>query len=260
MNKVYPSDLTDSQWHLIKDFFPKPKPTGRPRENEFRLVINGILYITKTGVPWRYMPKEYPVWGTVYDYFRQWRNDGLWRRIHDTLRAKLRVKKGRHKHATAGAIDSQSVKTTAVSGIRGFDAGKKILGRKRHILVDTAGLLILVAVTAASVQDRDGARVLLKRLRGTGKKLRKIWVDGGYRGELLEWVKTKFKFILEVVLRCDEQKGFVVLPRRWVVERTFAWLGNNRRLSKDYERLTETSEAFVQIAMMRLMLLRLKPK
>lgn len=151
------------------------------------------------------------------------------------------------------------MKTTAVSGIRGFDAGKKINGRKRHILVDSVGLLILVAVTAASVQDRDGARVLLKRLRGTGKKLRKIWVDGGYRGELLEWVKARFKFILEVVLRSDEQKGFVVLPRRWV-ERTFAWLGNNRRLSKDYERLTETSEAFVQIAMMRLMLLRLKPK
>jgi putative transposase len=162
--------------------------------------------------------------------------------------------------ATAGAIDSQSVKTTAVPSIRGFDAGKKINGRKRHILVDTLGLLILVAVTAASVQDRDGARVLLKRLRGTGKKLRRIWVDGGYRGSLLEWVKARFKFILEVVLRSDEQKGFVVLPRRWVVERTFAWLGNNRRLSKDYERLTETSEAFVQIAMMRLMLLRLKPK
>ncbi len=260
MHKIYPSDLTDSQWHLIKDFFPEPKPTGRPRENDFRRVVNGIFYITKTGVPWRYLPKAYGKWGTVYDYFRKWRNDGLWRLIHDTLRAKLRVKKGRHKHATAGAIDSQSVKTTAVASIRGFDAGKKINGRKRHILVDTLGLLILVAVTAASVQDRDGARVLLKRLGGTGKKLRKIWVDGGYRGELLDWVKTRFKFILEVVLRSDNQKGFVVLSRRWVVERTFAWLGNNRRLSKDYERLSETSEAFVQIAMMRLMLLRLKPK
>lgn len=198
--------------------------------------------------------------GTIYDYFRQWREDGRWKRLHDTLRVAVRVKKGRHKHATAGAIDSQSVKTTAVSGIRGFEAGKKINGRKRHILVDTLGLLILVVVTAASVQECDGARVLFKRLGGTGKKLRKIWVDGGYRGELLKWVQSKFKFILEVVLRSDAQKGFVVLPRRWVVERTFAWLLNNRRLSKDYERLTETSEAFVQIAMMRLMLLRLKPK
>ena len=260
MNKFYPSDLTDSQWNLIKDFFPAPAQTGRPRENQFRAVVNGILYITKTGVPWRYLPKEYPVWGTVYDYFRQWRLNGLWKRIHDTLRAAYRVKKGRHKHATAGSLDSQSVKTTSVAGVRGFDAGKKINGRKRHILVDTLGLLILVAVTAASVQDRDGARLLLSRLRGTGKKLRKIWVDGGYRGELLEWVKSKFKFILAVVLRSDSLAGFVILPRRWVVERTFAWLGNNRRLSKDYERLPETSEAFVQIAMMRLMLLRLSPK
>lgn len=206
MNKVYPSDLTDSQWNLIKDFFPLPKPTGRPRSIEFRLVVNGILYITKTGVPWRYMPKEYPKWGTIYDYFRGWRKDGRWKRIHDTLRAALRVKKGRHKHATAGAIDSQSVKTAAVPSIRGFDAGKRIMGRKRHILVDTLGLLILVAVTAASVQDRDGARVLLKRFSGTGKKLRRIRVDGGYRGELLKWVKSRFKFILEVVLRSDEQK------------------------------------------------------
>jgi putative transposase len=210
-------------------------------------------------MPWRYLPPQYPCWGTVYDYFRKWCKDNLWLKVHDTLRATLRIKKGRHKHATAGAIDSQSVKTTAVGGVRGFDAGKKINGRKRHILVDTMGLLILVRVTVASVQDRDGAKLLLNRLTGTGKKLRKIWVDGGYRGELLEWVQARFKFILEVVLRSDQQKGFVVLPRRWVVERTFAWLNNYRRLSKDYERLPETSEAFIQIAMMRLMLLRLYP-
>jgi putative transposase len=259
VKKLYPSDLTDSQWNHIKDLFPMPKATGRPRENEFRRVVNGILYIAKTGVPWRYLPKAYGKWGTLYDYFRQWRITGLWKRIHDTLRSQLRVKKGRHKHATAGAIDSQSVKTTAVAGIRGFDAGKKITGIKRHILVDTMGLLIFVLVTAASVQDRDGAKLLLKRLGGNAKKLRKIWVDGGYRGKLLEWVKARFKFVFEVVLRSDKQKGFEVLPRRWVVERTFAWLNNYRRLSKDYERLTETGEAFIQIAMMRLMLLRLKP-
>jgi putative transposase len=151
VNKVYPSDLTDSQWNLIKDFFPSPKATGRPRENEFRLVVNGILYITKTGIPRRYMPKQYPRWERFMIIFGQWRKNGLWRRILDQLRAALRVKKGRHKHATAGAIDSQSVKRTAISGIRGFDAGKKINGRKRHISVDTLGLLILVAVTAASV-------------------------------------------------------------------------------------------------------------
>lgn len=260
MNKLYPSDLTDSQWNFIKDFLPLPKPTGRPRENDFRLVVNAILYLTKTGVPWRYLPAEYPCWGTVYDYFRRWRKDGTWQRIHDTLRAKLRQKSGRHKHATAGAIDSQSVKTTAVAGLRGFDAGKLINGRKRHVLVDTLGLLLLVVVTAASVQDRDGAKLLCRKLGGNAKKLRKIWVDGAYRGELLNWVATRFKFVLSVVLRSDKEKGFVVLPRRWVVERTLAWLNNNRRLSKDYERLPETSEAFVQLAMTRLMLQRLQPK
>ena len=169
----------------------------------------------------------------------------------------MRQRAGRHKHPTAGCLDSQSVKTTAFAGTRGYDAGKKINGSKRHILVDTMGLLLAVVVTAASVQDRDGARLLLARLGGACKKLRLIWVDGGYRGQLLEWAVAHCRFHLQVVLRSDDQKGFAVLPRRWVVERTLAWLNHHRRLNKDYERLPSTRETFVYIALIRIMLRRL---
>lgn len=259
MNKTYPTDLTDSQWHHIKDFFELPKRTGRPRKVEFRQIVNGVLYLVFTGCQWRFLPKEYGKWQTVYYYFARWQRDGTWRRIHDTLRARLRRKKQRHKHPSAGSLDSQSVKTTSVPSSRGFDAGKKIQGRKRHLLVDTLGLMMAVMVTTACVQDRDGLRKLL-RCRGIHrKKLRKIWVDGGYRGAVIEWVKVRFRYCLEVVLRSDNLQGFVVLPKRWIVERTFAWLNNHRRLSKDYERFTKTSETMIQIVMMRLMLRRLKP-
>ncbi len=257
--KKYPSDLTDSQWNHIKDLFPKPKATGRPREVDFREVVNAVLYLVFTGCQWRFIPTDYPKWQTVYYYFSRWQKDGTWYRMHETLRSQLRRKKGRHKHPTAGSLDSQSVKTTAVPSSRGFDAGKKINGRKRHILVDTLGLVMAAVVTTGCVQDRDGLKKLLRIFGIHRKKLRKIWVDGGYRGACLEWVKARFRYCLEVVLRSDDMKGFVVLPKRWVVERTFAWLSNHRRLSKDYERFTKTSETLLQIAMMRLMLRRLKP-
>jgi putative transposase len=257
--KKYPTDLTDSQWNHIKDLFPQPKATGRPREIKFREVVNAINYLLFTGCQWRFIPNDYPPWSTVYGYFRAWQESGLWYRMHETLRSDLRQKKGRHKHPTAGSADSQSVKTTSVPSSRGFDGGKKIMGRKRHILVDTMGLILVLVVTTACVQDRDGLKKLLRSFGIHRKKLRKIWVDGGYRGQILDWVKSRFRYCLEVVLRSDDQKGFVVLPRRWVVERTFAWLNNHRRLSKDYERFTKTSETMIQIAMMRLMLRRLKP-
>ena len=255
--QLYPTDLTDSQWDIIQPLIPPAKSGGRPRTLDMRQVINSMLYVTVGGIQWRLLPREYPKWQSVYNYFRNWREDGTWQRIHDTLRAKVRQRAGRHKHPTAGCLDSQSVKTTAFGGTRGYDAGKKINGSKRHILVDTMGLLLAVVVTAASVQDRDGARLLLSHLGGACKKLRLIWVDGGYRGQLLQWVADYCRFHLQVVLRSDDQKGFVVLPRRWVVERTFAWLNHHRRLSKDYERLPSSSETFIYISMIRIMLRRL---
>lgn len=208
------------------------------------------------------MPTQYPRWKSIYHYFRVWRDNGTWQRIHDRVRADLRRKVGRDKQATAGCLDSQSVKTTQVPGVRGYDANKRVMGRKRHLVTDTMGLLIGVVVTAASVSDPHGARLVLGRLRGrgTGKRLRRIWVDGIYRGGLMEWVREHFRFVLEPVLRSDDTKdvkGWVVLPRRWVIERTFAWLSYARRLSRDYEVLPSSSEAFIYIAMTRLMLRRL---
>lgn len=257
MNKTYPSDLTDNQWNHIKELFETEKQRGRPTKIDLRVVVKAILNLLVSGCQWRYLPKEYAIWQSVYYHFRKWNKNGKWKVIYGIVSAEYREKEGRYKHATAGAIDSQSVKTTSVPSNRGFDAGKKINGRKRHILVDTLGLMIAVVVTVASIQDRDGAKLLLKGIKGSGKKLGKIWVDGGSRGVLVEWAKSKCKILLEVVLRSEEATGFVLLPRRWVVERTFAWLNNNRRMSKDYERFCDTSETFIYIAMTRLILLRL---
>jgi putative transposase len=258
--QLYPSDLLDHQWNHIKDYIPPPKPGGRPRELDMRLVLNAILYVVVGGIQWRMLPREYPNWKSVYHYFRLWRHDGTWQRIHDALRAQVRQKMGRHKHPTAGCLDSQSVKTTAVRGPRGYDKGKNVNGRKRHILVDTVGLLLAVVVTPADVSDPAGARLLFTKWGGHCKKMRLIWVDGTYRGSLLEWAKTRIKAALQPVLRRDDVQGFAVLPKRWVVERTFAWLGHCRRLNKDYESRTESSEAMIHIAMTRLMLRRLGGK
>ncbi len=258
LNQTYPTDLTDSQWEHIKDLLPAVKARGRPRELEMRQVVNAILYLVVGGIQWRMLPREYPCWQSVYYHFRQWQRDGTWRAVHEHLRARVRRQAGRHKHPTAGCLDSQSVRCSAVPSARGYDAAKQMTGRKRHLLVDTLGLLLAVAVTSAAVTDRDGARSLLSRLPGSCKKLRRVWVDGGYRGHLVQWVAACFRFCLQPVVRTREQ-AFVVLPRRWVVERTFAWFGYHRRLSRDYERLEQTSETMIYLAMTRLMLRRLKP-
>ena len=260
-DKFYPSDLTDREWEYIKSMIPPAKTGGRNREVDMRLILNAIFYITRAGCPWRYLPREYPPWQTVYGYFRAWRKAGLWQRIHDRLRGDVREQEGRARQPSAAIIDSQTVKTTDRGGPeRGHDAGKQTSGRKRHILVDTLGLILAVVVHSAGVQDRDGAKRVLARLAHSFTRLRKIWADGIYNGDLAEWVRnlrTRNRIELELVKRTAEMKGFVVLPRRWVVERTFAWLSFNRRLSKDYEYLPATSETFIYVSMIRLMLGRL---
>ncbi len=263
--RAYPTDLNDTQWTVIAPLLPPPAKTGRPREHAWREIVNAIFYLTASGCAWRLLPHEFPPWQTVYTYFRKWRLDGSWERWNAALREAVRVKAQRDRQPSAAILDSQSVKTVAGDSARGYDAGKKVTGRKRHLVVDTLGLVLLGLVTAAQVQDRAGARLLLQVLFESIKhskysrwrRLKLIWADGGYRGELIDWVKQRLGWTLEIVEKLGDQAGFQVLPKRWIVERTFAWLNRQRRLSKDYERLPATSEAFIYVAMIRLMVKRL---
>jgi putative transposase len=259
--KSYPTDLTDEQWAVLQPLLPDAKPGGRPRKTNLRAVLNALLYLNRTGCQWRMLPRDFPPWKTVYNYFRAWIADGTWDCLLALLRVEVRLALGRQATPSAASIDSQTVKTTEVGGERGYDGGKRINGRKRHIVVDTLGLLLSVLVTSAAVDDAEAAKQVLACVEsGAFPRLRVIWADSKYHNyALYAWVQEHADYELEIVSRPEGARGFVLLPHRWTAERTLAWLGRCRRLSKDYERRTDTSEAMVQLSMIHLMVRRLAP-
>ena len=257
-NATYDSDLTDTQWEFLIPMLPKPKKFGRPPTDR-RLVINAIFYVLKGGIPWRLLPTTYPCWKTVHHIFRAWTLDKTWGALNDALRTCVRLEEGRTEQPTAAILDSQSVKSDGHGGEVGYDAGKRIKGRKRHVVVDPLGMILGVIVTPASCPERDGAQKVLSQVGGWFTELRKLWGDGGYTGETFaNWVKEQWpKLEVEVVKRSDDVKGFAVLPKRWIVERTFGWLMRHRRLVRDYERTISSAETWIHLAMIRIQLRRL---
>jgi putative transposase len=259
--KPYPSDVTDEQWAVLEPLIPPALPGGRPRKVDMREVVNALFYRNRNGCGWRALPHDFPAWKTVYNYFQWWQWDGTWTKILDALRQQVRQGAGREPTPRVAVVDSQSVKASEVGGARGYDGGKKVTGRKRHIAVDTMGLLLAAVVTAASVADAVGAKAVLKQLTARAyPRLEVVRADSAYgRYGLPAWIARYKQFALELVRRGAGAVGWVLLPKRWVVERTFAWLGRYRIHSRDYERLTTASEAQIQISMIHFMLRRVKP-
>jgi putative transposase len=267
MRKIYSTDLSDREWACLKTHLPASKLPSTMRAHSLREIFDAIFYVLKSGCPWRMLPGDFPPWQTVFYHFRRFRLSGLWHRVFMILRALERKRNGKDPNPSAAIVDSQSVKTVEesagspgydVHNSGGYDAHKHVKGRKRHLLVDTLGLPLSVYVTPADVQDRVGARCLLARLKPLAPRLKKIWADGAYGGEpLAKWCQEEGGWDLEVVEPNREAEGFEVIPKRWIVERTFSWIGRNRRMSKDYERRVQTSECLMKVATIRLILRRL---